>query len=125
MIRTWGVAGVRQPWPTAGVAGSEGPAWIRFSYGELPTRSQFDSHFRQIVGQGPYEMELVGQDAAFMQAHYGGTEFTGAYGKAGYALDADELWGVVVSLTKAFDGGDDDAGDFASSILFTLNFEWF
>ena len=112
-IRTW-----------AGVAGSDGPAWVSSSYGVLPSQSQFTSHFKQIVGHDAYTLELAGSDAELMQEHYGGPEFAGSHGKAGYALDADELWGVVESLTEAWDSGDDAAGDFASAILYTLHFEW-
>lgn len=93
------------------------------TYGQLPTEYAFNMHFRSLV-DGPYVLELAGRDAELMQEHYGGPEFAGDYGKAGYALDADELWGVVESLTEALDNGDDAAGDFASEILSTLHFEW-
>ncbi len=115
-IRTW----------NPGLGGTGEARMVSMSYGQLPSREQFDTHYRAAVGTGNYEMELVGEDARVASDHWGSPDgLVGAFhNKAGYSLSPDELWQFLESLIEAWSEGDDAAGDLASGILSTLNFEW-
>jgi hypothetical protein len=75
------------------------------TYGVLPSQESFDHAFDEEVPKGKYN---VGNDPIL------GTD----------SFNASELWKVLEVLTEQFHEGDDQAGDTASSILYTLGFEW-
>jgi len=91
------------------------------TYGTVPSRSQFMSAFKREMEASPrgvYEITLRGWDARRMDTVY----IAGWHGNGDYA--ADELYALTKGLIKAWDGGNEWAGDLASSILYTLQIEW-
>lgn len=80
------------------------------TYGVLPKRQDFcDAFFDATGGQPTYSLVVKGKAPKEVA--------TGDYTEA-------ELWAVVGKLKKAWERGDEDAGDWASGILTTLGFEW-
>lgn len=88
------------------------------TYGELPNRVTFGKHFRAAVGRdGDFQMHLKGSDARCAEDIYGIEDGNSYYNE-------DEMWGILNELVRAWLHGSDCAGDLASSILSTLDFEW-
>lgn len=121
-IRSW-VPGLT-PRQTHSRAGTGAARMVSMSYGTLPSKEAFDEHFRAAVGDNDYTMELVGEDARVVQELSGDPQFAGDFGKAGYRFDDDELYNLVGEMIEAWQSGDEAAGDLASGILYTLDFEW-
>jgi len=91
------------------------------TYGELPDERSFRKAFQREVGDRDYRISGPPAEQAGLAGSY----------------DEDELWELVSSLTEAFNENADwepsrngegldpeEAGDWASSILSTLGFEW-
>jgi len=87
---------------------------VALTYGKMPTKKQFEASFERLVPDGQYEIRLSLADLEAAESTIIGD---GLY-------DADELYKGVRQLTKKWDRGDEAAGDLASSILYTLEFEW-
>lgn len=85
------------------------------SYGQLPSPREFSRAFRAELGDGDYTYTFRGSDADVADAV--GIPDSGRF-------DDAELWVIVKKLQRAFEEGNDGAGDLASSILYTLGFEW-
>lgn len=119
------------------------PRTFSYTYGVLPPKKTFNRQYDAIVGRGKlYEMELVGEDLVVFQMAdgYEGVQeqFLGMYGKAGFRFDREGLYKFIEALAEIWDSPDDtytevtaplaetrdNAGDFASAILTTLNIEW-
>jgi hypothetical protein len=89
--------------------------WVSTTYGVMPSKKVFEDHFEKELGDdGLYRIRLSGSDS---RAADGTIIGDGQY-------DDDELYKGVKQLVKKFERGDDAAGDLASSILYTLGFEW-
>lgn len=102
------------------------------SYGQLPTKQDFMKAYKKELGtDGLYEMRLVGDDKQvagravdlMMPNISNGLDLI-ASGAEGW-IGGEELWRFIKMLVRLWDNGDDAAGDLASSILSTLDFEWF
>ena len=74
------------------------------TYGKLPSQSEFDKAFDTEVDD----------DYSFKNDPRVGND----------ELNASQLWKELKKATKEWEGGDDEAGDWASSVLSTLGFEW-
>lgn len=85
------------------------------TYGQLPTKRQFLAAYKRELGDGEYRMRLRGADVDAVR----GTVF-----ESGTSFDVDDTWDGLKELRDKWEEGNDAAGDLASSILFTLNFEW-
>ncbi len=102
-----------------------------YTYGTLPTPEEISTS----AGES-YPMEFTAGDdfdafrAAVNQgidAHLEAVsfeEFRGAYGKAGFRVSPKTLPVLLRRLVEAWEEGSEPAGDLASSILYTLDFEW-
>jgi hypothetical protein len=77
---------------------------VSMTYGVMPPREDFDAAFDREV---PNRFRF-GNDP-----RVGNCELT-----------ADELWSELESAKGEHDDGDDEAGDWASCVLYTLGFEW-
>lgn len=91
---------------------------IELSYGELPRFPLFLQQFIKVMDEksGKYAYDLVGSDIKI--ASRVGIPVKGLF-------TATELYIVVEKLTRAWDEeSDKNAGDLASSILKTLDFQW-
>jgi hypothetical protein len=92
--------------------------WINeaksMTYGEIPSFSDFKRHFRKEVGE-TYNYNLKGSDARTAKS-------------AGIPVSGDftdkELYAIVKKLINAWEDGDNNAGDLASGIMITLDYEW-
>lgn len=107
---------------------------ISLPYGTLPTREAFDAHCARIVGAvdddgegATYALDLKGADAhAAEDAGFSAHE----------KLSRSQLWRLVENLAQDYNESldrcitdeeieiYDAAGDLASSILYSLEFEW-
>jgi len=99
------------------------PVRRRLTYGQLPSREEFDAAFEEEAPAG-YRVRLSSRD-------YDALEWAGLYHYAPRdRWDEDETWEILNALVAAWRRGDDDpygadyAGDLASSIMTTLGFEW-
>ena len=88
--------------------------WLELTYGVIPDFREFQSKFKKYVGKS-YNYNLKGSDAN--TAKKVGIPTSGDF-------DVKEMYEIVKKLTKAWDNGNDDAGDLASSILYTMEIEW-
>lgn len=88
--------------------------WLTLTYGVLPDYNKFEKKFKKYVGKS-YNYNLKGSDASM--AKKVGVPTSGDF-------NAKQLYDVVKKLVDAFDDGDDEAGDLASSILYTMEIEW-
>lgn len=80
------------------------------TYGVLPKRQAFADAFDSATeGRSTYDMVVKGKHPKEVA--------TGDYTE-------DQLWEMVKALKRAWENGDEDAGDWASGILTTLGFEW-
>ncbi len=84
------------------------------NYGQLPSRAEFRKAYKKEVGSGPYKIKFGLSDARHI----------GVPGNTVEYLTEGELWALVKMLIRAFEMGDEWSGDFASSVLYTLGFEW-
>jgi len=84
------------------------------NYGEIPPFDKFSRNFRKEAG-ALYNYELKGSDARTAS-------------KAGIPVSGDftdkELYSIIQKLMDRWNKGDDNAGDLASSIMYTLSYEW-
>ncbi len=113
------------------------------TYGEMPPFEQFkrDIHTRidpEGDGKKPYwppgttyPMELVGAHEQELAYNYGLEPFqserqrTGRNSRAqGFRGDESDIYNFVVFLIEEWNNGDEEAGDLASSIMYTLGYEW-
>lgn len=93
---------------------------VSLDYGKLPTKKAFmRAYHRELGKDGEYNMKLGASDSEAAE----GTVFIEAAGVPA-SFDEDEVWTGIKQLKRKWDQGDDEAGDLASSILYTLNFEW-
>jgi hypothetical protein len=81
------------------------------TYGQLPTRLQFRQAFERAVPDGVYGIR-AGAGAASDPFNLAG-DYTHS-----------ELWGTVKKLVEKWEDYDEEAGEWASSILGTLGIEW-
>lgn len=92
-----------------------GESMNSMNYGQLPSFNDFKKAFKKEVDDDEYNYNLKGSDAS--TANKVKIPTSGDF-------DVKELYSIVKKLVAAYDNGNDDAGDLASSILYTLNFEW-
>lgn len=88
---------------------------ISLTYGVLPRFEDFEAAFEAELGDKPFTYTLRGNDAEV--ASELGIPDDGAFSPR-------KLYKVIETLTEALHDGDDDAGDIASSILYSLGIEW-
>ena len=88
--------------------------YVSMTYGVIPKWKDFEKKFKKYVGKS-YNYVLKGTDAS--TAKKVGIPVRGDF-------SAKELYDIVMKLTDAWENGDDNAGDLASGILTTLEFEW-
>jgi hypothetical protein len=95
------------------------------TYGELPKANAFIKHVQTSIDPDEdkpflpkgkkYPYTLKGSDA----------EVAGEVGIPTRAnLNVKDLYKVIKKLVDAWNDGNDDAGDLASGIMFTLGYEW-
>lgn len=86
------------------------------TFGVVPEFKDFQKNFKKSVkGNKTYNFDLKGEDARTMEK----------IGIDSYGDWTDrELYDIVKKLKKAWDKGDDNAGNLASAIMDTLDFEW-
>ena len=84
------------------------------TYGTVPEFPDFAEAFDREVRHA-YRIDLGGSDSK--AADNARITIGGDY-------DCDELYDLVNILARRWESGSDWAGDFASSILTTLGFEW-
>jgi hypothetical protein len=95
--------------------------WKSMNYGDLPTKRQFMTHYKRELGEnGLYQMHLKGnvdceaaEDTIFNEAIEQEAHF-----------DSDDTWDGIKQLKRKWQRGNEAAGDLASGILYTLEFEW-
>lgn len=75
------------------------------TYGVLPDEATFSSSFEENVQSGTYNIQN--------DKSVGSGQF-----------NESELYKLLQDLTKKYEDGDEEAGDTASSILYTLGIEW-
>lgn len=75
------------------------------TYGRLPSQAEFNKAYDENLEGGKYRF---GNDARMGNAK----------------LDASQLWKELKKATTEWEDGDDEAGEWASSVLITLGFEW-
>jgi hypothetical protein len=115
---------------------------ITLTYGVMPTPKQWNAQYRDVVGRGTYEMELVGADLDAMLEAYGDpnegyTSPRRGPSKGKYRFTRDELYMVVASLHEEAERRadlahatreelyfDEPSLELASAILQTLDIEW-
>ena len=96
---------------------------LTLNYGTLPDYTAFRHAFERKCPNGDYRITLSASDRAM-------AERVGLDGSddGGYLEDIHDvvtLWRAFKVLAFEWDHhGDEGAGDFASSILYTLNIEW-
>jgi hypothetical protein len=78
------------------------------TYGEMPTQEDFDEAFSRAEDEEGRTGFSFGNDP-----RVGTCE-----------LDATELWAELQKAREEYEEGDDEAGDWCSSVLSTLGFEW-
>lgn len=85
------------------------------TYGTIPSFSDFSMHFRKEVNDELYNYDLKGSEAVVARKVKIPTsgDFT-----------AKQLYMIVKKLVQAWEVGNDEAGDLASSIMYTLGYEW-
>lgn len=76
------------------------------TFGVMPTREQFDAGWDACEPRGD-------------RFHFGNDKRIG-----NDALTQEELWKEVVKAHGEFEEGDEDAGDWCSSVLGCLDIEW-
>lgn len=79
--------------------------WLHFTYGVLPSWEEFESQYMQVVGFKVYQVRNCPM--------VGNRDFTDL-----------ELYKYLQQLVSLWDNGDEDAGDWVSCVLQTLNIEW-
>lgn len=92
---------------------NEAEEFVSMNYGDMPTKKQFDKAFEREAGDS-YNIKLGSSDS---RAADGTIIGDGDY-------DSDELYKGVKQLVKKWEKGSEPAGNVASSILYTLGFEW-
>lgn len=85
------------------------------TYGQLPSKREFVKAYHTALGYDDYHYTLRGIDAD--------VAYDVGIPDAGF-FDVDELWDTIKDLKKAYEHGNDEAGDLASGFLTTLGFEW-
>lgn len=85
------------------------------TYGNLPSWNEFKKQFIRKVGDDGYDYTLRGSDAS--TARKAKIPVSGVF-------DAKELYNILTKLVSAWENGNDEAGDLASSIMYTLDYEW-
>jgi hypothetical protein len=105
----------------------------RLTYGDMPTEEEFVDRTK---GHYPYPMELVGEgknavlDLGINLNKGGIEEFESEYSyKLGIrVLNAEAMYRFLTKLKDKHDSGEgeeeDEAGNLASAILYTLGYEW-
>lgn len=88
---------------------------ISLTYGHLPNFSDFDRAFRKEVYNNTYSYNLKGSDSKV-------AEKVGIPGSGSFT--SRELYDTLKKLIKAWDRGNEEAGDITASFLYTLGFEW-
>lgn len=83
------------------------------TYGVVPDYATFEKHFDEEVPRGMYNIRLSSGDSKNVGKLVGDGEYT-----------CKELYNVIKKLKDAWENGNEAAGDFASSIMETLGFEW-
>jgi len=88
---------------------------ISMTYGVLPRLEDFEAAFEAELGDKLFTFTFRGSDADVMDDL--GLPVDGRF-------TARKLFKIVETLTEALHDGDEDAGDIASSILYSLGIEW-
>jgi hypothetical protein len=95
---------------------------ISMTYGVLPTFEQFAEAFAVACPDGEYEVKAGPLHDEFEAVGGSGLDVPAGCSSS---YDVKRLWRLVRELTAIWeDEMDYDAGDDASSILFTLGIEW-
>jgi|WetSurMetagenome_2_1015567.scaffolds.fasta_scaffold213010_2 hypothetical protein len=112
------------------------------TYGQIPPFKRFERDIRRPDPDHDgraywpagtlYPMELVGSHEVEFAENYGELEpfdterrRTGRNSRAiGFRGDEKQIYGFIAYLAGAWNDGDDEAGDLASSIMYTLGYEW-
>ncbi len=81
--------------------------WLRYTYGILPAFSSFANQYKLVLGS--FEAKY----AIRKDEEWGDQDFNAA-----------ELYNVLNKMTDRWSNGDDEAGNWVSSVLQTLNIEW-
>lgn len=86
------------------------------TYGTMPTKKAFKSAFSRSMGSADhlYEIRAGLSGIKPLRMSYGDTK----------SFDCDELYTAVKGLVAKWNRGNEEAGEWASSILETLGFEW-
>jgi len=87
------------------------------TYGTLPSRREFVRQFDLNVPDGIYRIRPPKVRPALVGVVRPHDDISGDY-------KCSELWQLVKDLTREWQNGSDEAGDWASDILGTLGFEW-
>ena len=87
---------------------------ISMTYGVMPSREQFDAACREHDPDDPPQACVAEQGFRF-----------GKDKRVGDAhLTPDELWAELGRAKAEYDAGDEASGDWCSSVLGCLGFEW-
>lgn len=85
------------------------------TFGVLPSKKAFHAAWKENMGERRYSYTLGRSDAE--SARFANVPTSGSFSEA---VTRD----IVRKLRNAFNRGDDNSGNIASSILGTLGFEW-
>lgn len=83
---------------------------MSMTYGTLPPKEAFEQVFTEECPDGVYEIRNC-------------RELDAVYDGGNVDFDCEGLWDFLESAVESFDGNH-EATDLASSILYTLGFEW-
>ncbi len=108
--------------------------WKSLTYGKLPSSFNFEERWDVLVGPGEcYSMELVEDDfvvieeaiieAEIPHSYYAIAEARG-YKSQVMICSSFGMYEVLRALVRAWEDGEEQAGDLASGILYTFNIEW-
>ena len=96
---------------------------LSLNYGDLPTYKQFRERFERSLPSAEYHITLSASDRAM--AERVGLDGADDGGYLENTHDCVSLWRAFKVLVFEWEHhGDDGAGNFASSILYTLGIEW-
>jgi hypothetical protein len=94
------------------------------TYGTLPSYFDFNQAFAVITPNGVYALRLSDSDARMFEATGVGPYDTQYNCQRLYALCEALVWEIERPVEVTAEGEESWAGDFCSSILATLGFEW-
>jgi hypothetical protein len=96
---------------------------LTMTYGKLPTFSQFRTAFERDTPEGVGYRIVLGPSDLVLATRVGLDNGDGVYLDGTHSVAS--LWAALHALTHEWEVfGDEEAGDFASAILISLNIEW-